>query len=62
MGWRENLGWLDGDHGHVFRLRPETRPICGQRQWPGSHVACVCAADHDGPHESEDGEQWEDEP
>lgn len=59
MGRRENLGWLNGDHGHVFRLRPATRPVCGQRRWPGSHVACVCLADHEGPHESAEGDQWE---
>jgi hypothetical protein len=61
MAHRDYLGWQDGEAGHVFRERHRTRPVCGQRRWPGSHVACVCLADHDGPHESAEGAQWEDE-
>jgi hypothetical protein len=61
MAYRDTRGWQDGEAGHVFRERHRTRPICGQRRWPGSHVACVCYADHDGPHESAEGDQWEDE-
>jgi hypothetical protein len=61
--WRDDcLGWTDGDAGHTYRLRHVERPFCSERRWPGSHVACVCLPDHDGPHESADGDQWEDEP
>ena len=47
-----------GDGGHSYRLRRTERPVCGQRRWTGSHVACVCYADHDGPHESAEGDRW----
>lgn len=61
MGWREDcLGWADGEAGNTFRLRRVERRACCQRQWPGSHVTCVCLSGHNGHHESEDGEQWED--
>lgn len=55
------LGWSEGDASRSYRFRRSERPLCGQRRWPGSHVACVCLADHEGPHESAEGDQWENE-
>lgn len=55
------LGWSDGEAGHSFRFRRPERPLCGQRRWPGSHIACALYAHDEGPHESAEGDQWEDE-
>jgi hypothetical protein len=62
MGYREDcIGWSEGEAGHAYRVRHAERPLCGQRRWTGSHVACVCHADHEGPHESAEGDRWEGE-
>lgn len=62
MGWRENCtGWSDGVAGHTFRIRPAARPLCRDRRFPGSHIMCCLYAEHDGDHESEDGDRWRDE-
>lgn len=61
MGPRVSLGWTWYDlpsFGESQRRAP--RPRCGARLVSGSHVACCLRPEHDGPHESEDGEAWED--
>jgi hypothetical protein len=60
------MAWRFHDDGFAF-YKSACVPVChartcGARQHSGSHVTCVCLPDHDGPHESEDGDQWEDEP
>jgi hypothetical protein len=57
--------WRFHDDGFSFyetaRVPFRHARTCGAWRHSGSHVTCVCLVDHDGPHESEDGEQWEDE-
>lgn len=48
-------------YGEAQRLVFRPRPACGQRLHSGDHFVCCLRPGHDGPHESEDGEQWEDE-
>jgi hypothetical protein len=60
MAWRfhDDESELYGPYYNLIRAQ---KPRCGDQRHSGSHVTCVCLPDHDGPHESADGEQWEDE-
>lgn len=62
MGYREDcMGWYEGEQGHSYRPRHVSRPPCGERRWPGSHIECVLHVDHaedDILHESAEGDQW----
>lgn len=60
MGYHEDmLAWIEGDvQAARAREIARRRPRCGITRWPGSHITCVCLADHDGLHEDDLGETW----
>jgi hypothetical protein len=60
MAWRFHDDELEL-YGPYYNLIRAQKPCCGVQRRIGSHVACVVLPGHDGPHESDDGEQWEDE-
>jgi hypothetical protein len=64
MAYRDDTaGWSDGAAGHKFRIRITPRQLCGDRRFPGSHIACVLDDGHlerGELHESAEGDRWED--